>query len=254
MIRTNEELSTVADQRHGQMLRLVAKGFYRELINYGVNEAEVLTVAAHLLDNVLNKTWSRNDQADYYNRLFSVKDVEDNWAKAKHLAIQQVSIRPLDLRLIPLIASWLKVPAIRDTFYPRFPAAETELSNYFSSENRTYFTIAFEEQPVGLIGAEEIDVQAAKLEMRKLVGDPKMHGKGIGKRATFLFLYYAFTVRKFNKVYVHSLDINVRNLNLNSKFGFELEGTLFEDAMVQTARRDVVRMALRAPVWMELFS
>ena len=81
-----------------------------------------------------------------------------------------------------------------------------------------------------------------------------MHGKGIGKRATFLFLYYAFLIRKFNKVYVHSLDVNVRNLNLNSKFGFELEGTLFEDAMVQTARRDVVRMALRAPVWLELFA
>ena len=128
------------------------------------------------------------------------------------------------------------------------------MSRYFAGGNRAYFSVLFEELPVGLIGAEEIDAEAGKLEMRKLVGDPQMQGKGIGKRATFLFLYHTFTIRKFNKVYVHSLDVNVRNLNLNSKFGFELEGALFEDAMVQTARRDVVRMALRAPVWLELFS
>ena len=139
MIGPNYEISTIADQRHGQMLRLVAKGFYRELINYGVNEAEVLTVAAHLLDNVLNKAWSRNDQADYYNRLFSLKDVEDNWAKAKRLGIQQVSVLPLDLRLVPQIAAWLRVPAIRDSFYPRFPAIRRTIEPLFCGRKPRLF-------------------------------------------------------------------------------------------------------------------
>lgn len=38
------------------MLKLVAKGFYKELIKYGVKEPEVLTVAEHLLDNVSLKS------------------------------------------------------------------------------------------------------------------------------------------------------------------------------------------------------
>ncbi|MEZ5276874.1 MAG: hypothetical protein R3F07_10890 [Opitutaceae bacterium] len=38
---------------HEQMLRLVARGFYRELINYGVKEPQIVTVAGHLLDNVV---------------------------------------------------------------------------------------------------------------------------------------------------------------------------------------------------------
>ncbi len=90
--------------------------------------------------------------------------------------------------------------------------------------------------------------------MRKLVGDAAMRGKGIGKRATFLFLYESFVIRKFRKVYLHSLDINIRNLNLNRKFGFELEGLFLEEARIQDKWRDVIRMALSAPVWLELFS
>jgi len=61
-------------------------------------------------------------------------------------------------------------------------------------------------------------------------------------------------VRKFRKVCLHSLDINIRNLNLNGKFGFELEGVFLEEAMVRGKRRDVVRMALAEPVWSALFS
>lgn len=81
-----------------------------------------------------------------------------------------------------------------------------------------------------------------------------MHGKGIGKRATFLFLYHVFLIRKFAKVYIHSMDTNIRNLNLNGKFGFELEGVFLQDVLIRAQRCDVVRMALVRPVWLELFS
>ncbi|MBI3191476.1 MAG: GNAT family N-acetyltransferase, partial [Pedosphaera parvula] len=111
-----------------------------------------------------------------------------------------------------------------------------------------------EHESAGIIGAENIDTASGKLEMRKLVGNPALHGKGIGKRATFLFLYYVFIRREFNKVYLHSMDINIRNLNLNAKFGFELEGVFIEDALVQGKRHDLVRMGLLRPIWLGLFT
>jgi hypothetical protein len=55
---------------------------------------------------------------------------------------------------------------------------------------------------------------------------------GIGKRATFGFLYYVFIIRNLNKVYIHSRDINMRNINLNGRFGFELEGVFLDDIKV----------------------
>jgi RimJ/RimL family protein N-acetyltransferase len=128
------------------------------------------------------------------------------------------------------------------------------LREAFQSATREYFSIFWENDLAGFIGAENIDSESARLEMRKLIGNPAMHGKGIGKRATFLFLYYVFVVRKFRKVYLHSFDINIRNLNLNGKFGFELEGVFLEEAMIENTWRDVIRMALTASTWLELFS
>jgi RimJ/RimL family protein N-acetyltransferase len=249
-----DERSAVLGQRHEQMLRLVAKGFYNELINYGVTEKEILTVTAHLLDNVMRNGGPKDPQVEFYNTLFTIKHVQDDWQTAKRLSLQQVSITPLEPRLIPQIAAWMRTPSIQASFYPRFPETEEELVPYFKASGRVYFAIMYQANAVGIIGAEQIDLESAKLEMRKLIGDPSMHGKGIGKRATFLFLYYVFVVLKFQKVLVHSFDVNVRNLNLNGKLGFVLEGTLFEDVLVHNTRRDVVRMALTASTWLRLFS
>ncbi|MDB6019349.1 MAG: GCN5-related N-acetyltransferase [Pedosphaera sp.] len=250
----HEESSSATRQHHEQMLKLVAKGFYNELINYGVNEADVLAVAGHLLDNVMQKSSSTNKETEYYNRLFAIKDVKDEWAAAKRLTLQEVSIAPLSPSLVPQIVNWLREPATRESFYPRFPDSKEDLANYFQAPTREYFSIFQQQKLAGIIGAENIHLESARLEMRKLVGDPELHGKGIGKRATFLFLYHSFVIRKSRKVFLHSLDINIRNINLNGKFGFELEGVFLEEAMIQGKWRDVVRMALAGPVWLELFS
>lgn len=245
--------SPVVRQQHEQLLKLVAKGFYNELINYGVNKAEVLAVAGHLLDNVMQHSERANRDAAYYNRLFSVKDVRDEWAGARRLTVHQVSLTPLAAAMIPRVSEWLGSPGVQDNFYPAFPLGEESLRAYFQAPGREYFSVFFEGEPSGIIGAENIDPASGKLEMRKLVGAPAMRGKGIGKRATFLFLYHVFVIRQFHKVYMHSMDINIRNLNLNSRFGFELEGVFLEDAVIHGRRHDVVRMSLLAPVWRELF-
>ena len=86
------------------------------------------------------------------------------------------------------------------------------------------------------------------------MGESGLQGKGIGKRATFGFLYYAFMIRNLNKVYIHSRDINIHNINLNSRFGFELEGVFLEEMNVSGKRQDVVRMALFKPLWVKIFS
>jgi RimJ/RimL family protein N-acetyltransferase len=238
---------------HGQMLKLVAKGFYRELINYGVKEAEVLTVAGHLLDNVALISAPAGKVQSAYNQLFTIKDVRDEWSTRQILQLQDVVLTPLSAERAGEVAAWLEVPKIHDSFFPRYPRAVDELKRYFLSPDSEYLAITYQGAFVGIIGAEHIDVASSKVEMRKLVGDPAMRGKGIGKRATLLFLYYVFVVRKFFKVYLHTLDINIRNLNLNGNFGFWLEGVFFEDVALDGRRQDLVRMALTAPVWERMF-
>jgi len=90
--------------------------------------------------------------------------------------------------------------------------------------------------------------------MKKLIGAAEFRQKGIGKRATFLFLYYAFETLKYNKVYIHSLDTNLNNINLNNKFGFNLEGILYKEVLLSGKYRDVMRMGLLRDTWLAIFS
>lgn len=238
---------------HEQMLRLVARGFHKELIKYGVKQPEIVTVAAHLLDNVVLKSPPASKQVEKYNQLFTIRDVRDLWETEKKLMLHDITVTPLQADQVEQVATWLDLPKVKASFFPRFPDNPEKLSRHFRGTAQEYLAIWHHQTFVGIIGAENIDPESAKLEMKKLIGDPNMRGKGIGKRATFLFLYHVFVNRKFYKVYLHTLEINIRNLNLNGNLGFSLEGVFFDDAVIDGERQDVVRMALTEPAWRALF-
>lgn len=245
---------TASRQQRDQMLKLVAKGFYNEMTKYGVQKDEIVRVTSHLLDNLMATPKQPDTNVSYYNELFTLASVQNEWPARQQLSVQHVTIRPLQPEIIPQVLAWLESPSIRESFVPAFPDTEADLQRYFADPTREYFGVYFENHPVGIVGGENIDREAGKLEMKKLVGEAGLQGKGIGKRATFCFLYYAFTILNLNKVYVHSRDINMSNLNLNSRFGFELEGVFFEDVKVGDQRQDVVRMALFKSLWLQVFS
>jgi len=245
---------TASRQQRDQMLKLVAKGFYNEMTKYGVQKDEIVRVTSHLLDNLMATPKQPDTNITYYNDLFTLASVHNDWQACQQLSVQHVTIRPLQPDLIPKILDWLQTPSIRESFVPAFPQKEADLRRYFADPTREYFGVYFENLPVGIVGGENVDRQAGKLEMKKLVGETGLQGKGIGKRATFCFLYYAFMILNLNKVYIHSRDINMSNLNLNSRFGFELEGVFFEEVKVGDQHHDVLRMALFKTLWMRIFS
>src|SRR5262245_61612528 len=244
----------VGKKQRDQMLKLVAKSFYNELTNYGVSDQEVIHMASHLLDNLLAKENKPAEGVEFYNGIFTLASVKDEWADCKQLAVQHVTLRPLQPTDVSKISTWLKLAAVRESFVPAFPEKQTELRKYFADPTREYFGIHYDNQLVGIVGGENIDLAAGKLEMKKLVGESGLQGKGIGKRATFGFLYYAFMIRKLDKVYIHSRDINIHNINLNSRFGFELEGLFLHDIVVGDKHQDVLRMALFKSPWLQIFS
>jgi RimJ/RimL family protein N-acetyltransferase len=245
----------VVDQQRGRMLRLVTKGFFNELVNYGVKREEMVHVATHLLDNVLNRR-EDEDAAPLVGDLgLSLRSVQDRWESEQRLSVDHVTLRRLDRAALPHLSEWLKAPGVRDSFFPPFPLGEDALERHFvASPTSDYLAIVVDGEPVGFVGGESLDTASGRMEMRKLVGAPQRRGQGIGKRATFGFLYYAFCRLGLHKVYIHSRDINVRNMNLNSSFGFEIEGVFFEEVALPDGRRaDIVRMALLKPIWLALF-
>jgi RimJ/RimL family protein N-acetyltransferase len=238
------------------MLKLITKGFYRELMNYGIAKKGVVSISSFLLDNLLNdlKNPSSSNGDEYYNHQFSIGSVRDEQHNDGGLALQEVSIIALRPDTCEQVAAWLADPAVRNSFVPAFPGTARELEQYFAQPGREYFTILYNDEPAGMIGADSIDAESRKLEMKKLIGNKALQGRGIGKTATFLFLYHAFIVMNYDKVFIHSGDTNIRNIILNSKFGFDLEGIFFSDVVVEGRKRDVVRMGLLRSRWMEIFT
>src|SRR5437588_13051313 len=100
-----------AKRQRAQMLKLVSKGFYNELINYGVRKQEVLRVASHLLDNLLAQEKKPAQGVEYYSGIFTLASVRDEWADRKQLVIQHVTLRPLQLADVSKIVAWLELPA-----------------------------------------------------------------------------------------------------------------------------------------------
>jgi RimJ/RimL family protein N-acetyltransferase len=245
----------IVDQQRDQMLRMVTRGFYNELVNYGAGRGEILRIATHLLDNILNQNQQAEPSQPPVGTNLSLRSVQDHWKDRQRVMVDQVTLRPLVPELIPCLTEWLSAPGVADSFFPAFPTDGPALTRHFCGcSTCDYLTIEVEGRPVGIIGGEDLDRASGRVEMRKLVGDATLRGQGIGKRATFGFLYYAFNILNLHKVYIHSRDINVRNLNINRSFGFEVEGVFLEEVATRQGRRaDIVRMALLRPIWLAMF-
>ena len=243
----------ISKEKQEKILQIVSSSFYKELVKYGINSSDIISVSMNLLDFATDKKDDDNSNKELYG--FKISDVKDNWKSKKELSLNGIKIVEFQENHIRRVSEWLKNKDLDGTFIGYLPKSETELNEYFLRTKRNkYFSIYYNQKDfVGIIGCERFNAEFKKLEMKKLVGDKNFRGKGIGKSATFLFLYYTFHILEFNKVYIHSMDTNIKNINLNSRFGFGLEGLLYKEVSVDGVFHDVIRMGLLRDKWAQLF-
>jgi len=251
-----DNVNEVNKIKQEQILKLVTHSFYKELKNYGVDSSDIVTVSVNLLDHITNEGNYTTNGSEFYNDFFRINLVKDNWANKNIIRFNGISLGLLKNHHIKQVAKWLRERDIDQTIIGFMPKDESRLKAYLlDKSDHKYFAVYNDSANfVGIIGAEKIDHEFKKLEMKKLIGEPQFRGKGLGKSATFLFLYYAFNIMKFNKVYIHSMDTNIGNININSKFGFGLEGILFGEIFLNNKYRDILRMGLLKSTWEEIFS
>lgn len=247
------EYPDISKQKQEKILQIVSSSFYKELVKYGINSSDIISVSMNLLDYATDKRDDKAFHKDLYD--FKISDIHDNWKSKKELSLDNIKIVPLLESHIPQVSEWLKNKDLDVTFIGFFPKKLADLKTYMmQSERIKYHAIYYMNTNfVGIIGSERINDTFKKLEMKKLVGVEEFRGKGIGKSATFLFLYYAFHILKYNKVYLHSMDTNIKNINLNSRFGFNLEGLLYKEVSVNGVFHDVIRMGMLKNKWEEFF-
>ena len=98
--------------------------------------------------------------------------------------------------------------------------------------------------PIGATAYLNIDIDQRMAELRKLVGEPSMRGRGYAKAASRLWIGYGFRGLRLHKIYLNTLNTNVRNVQLNEELGFRVEGILADEVLLDGRYYDVLRMAI----------
>lgn len=229
------------------IVRLVTRSFVSELVKYGLRESELISVSTALLDHAIAA--QRRGSASAKRHPTFAHPVNGSWTQDKFLSMGDTGIRPAAFDDIPYISEWLEEPSVRSAFFTPFPRDTGLLAELFlCPETSLFCVIEIDGQPAGFIGGKLEHPESSRIEMRKLVA-PQWRGRGIGTRATRLWLHVVFQERQINKAYLYSLNTNIRNINLNSGFGFELEGILHDEHLVHDRFVDVVRMGLTKARW-----
>jgi RimJ/RimL family protein N-acetyltransferase len=101
-----------------------------------------------------------------------------------------------------------------------------------------------DESPIGLLGFLDCNKENLKAEMRKLIGEVEYREKGYAKEATNLWIKYGINNLGFKKIYLNTVENNIRNITLNMELGFKVEGILRKECFVDNEFYDILRMGL----------
>ena len=98
--------------------------------------------------------------------------------------------------------------------------------------------------PIGSVAFLNYNSLQRKAELRKLIGNPKYRGMGLAKEATQMWIKYGTINLGLKKIYLNTLNTNIRNIKLNEELGFKVEGILRNEVFFDGKYHDVLRMGL----------
>lgn len=104
--------------------------------------------------------------------------------------------------------------------------------------------VLHEGQPVGCVAYLNFDAGQRRAELRKVIGDPALRGRGLGREASKLWVGYGLGALGLRKIYLNTLATHIRNIKINEEIGFRVEGILRNEVLIDGEHRDVLRMGL----------
>ena len=221
-------------------LEILAKNFFKESIEYGFQQVDYIRFANVLFDlSMQNENGAAKKKTDA-----KVYDITKNMKFP--LKGERVWIRaPQPEKDKSLLKQWLSDEFGKYFLFSRTTAESIDLNQLIKGSSHVVGLIIFPDgTPIGAVAFLNHDKDQHKAELRKLIGDPNMRGMGLAKEATRLWIQYGLSTLKLRKIYVNTLNTNIRNIRLNEELGFKVEGLLCNEVFVDGQYKDVLRMGL----------
>lgn len=160
-------------------------------------------------------------------------------------------LRGIDSSELEMMLAWRNSPAVRLNMYTRQVITLEEHLSWWdrikSSDKNKYFMYVDAGHPQGIVAFTGIDKES-KNSSWAFYANPEAP-KGTGSRMEFLALNYAFYEMGLHKLCCEVLAFNAAVVKLHQKFGFNIEGVLREQHLVDEKYVDVVRLGLLATEW-----
>jgi RimJ/RimL family protein N-acetyltransferase len=159
---------------------------------------------------------------------------------------KRIRIRKLDpVKDVAILKEWLRDKSGRLFLLSRITAQTINIDRIINDDWNVFGIVTtLEDIPIGCVAYLGYNSDQKKAELRKLIGEPSMRGKGYAKEASQLWIKYGLDGLNLKKIHLSTLHTDIRNIRLNESLGFKVEGILRNEICVDGVYRDVLRMSL----------
>jgi RimJ/RimL family protein N-acetyltransferase len=215
----------------------ISKVIVSETSKLGFKRADYISLVNDLLDVSIN-----NSSAE-------LKTNSESGTKNTRLKFpirgEQIQLRPFDMKVDhDIVQTWLNDSTGQWFLLDRSSYRDKTLNEIIEDGRNIFGIISLpDNNPVGLMAFLNYDQNSHKAEMRKLIGEKIHREKGYAKEATMLWIQYGIRNLGLKKIYLNTIENNIRNITLNRELGFQIEGLLRKELLINNEYYDVLRMA-----------
>ena len=219
-------------------LNALAKSIFSETIEMGFNSNDYVKLMNEILDMTM-----RSDISPTLNSTSG----ENNLKLKRELPIStnHLIIRDYNQKTDKeILRKWFEEENNKLFLLSTSSKSNLEIDTIENNERNIFATITLlDKTPIGLLALINIDRKNSKGEMRKMIGEVSERGKGYAKEATKLWLKYCSEVLDVNKIYINTIETNIKNITINRHLGFQVEGLLKKECVINDVEHDILRMA-----------
>ena len=224
-------------------IEALSRSIYKEACKYGFDQVDIIKLINSLMDlcsrDVSVELGVTDSNVDYL-------DVSPDGFSSLPVSGTRVSIRPFDgASDRDLVESWLPDRYGRYFVLSGATAQKITVDALSSSPSNHLGMITLPDgKTIGAMAYLDHSTRQQRAELRKLIGDPLYRGKGLAEEATQLWINYGIHGLGLKKLYVSTLQTQIANVKLNESIGFQVEGLLRNEVLIDGQRHDVLRMGL----------
>ncbi len=221
-----------------ETIKTIAASFLKQAQKYGFTLNDYIRFTNHLLDEALKISGVETKVPDS-----TTYHINSN--QKLPLETERLIIRSVVKKDLPIIKKWLEDKGGQLFLLSRLVQPPETIKEIFEAENNLLGLICLKDKtPIGLIAYLDIDEYHKKAELRKMIGVLKERGKGYGNEATKAWIEYGLFTLNLEKIYLTTINTDIKNIRINEALGFRVEGLLRNELKIDSEYHDVLQMSL----------